>query len=194
MISPDFFNIVLLGAPGSGKGTQAQLMKQNYNLEHISTGDLYRNEMAAETPIGLKAKHIIERGDLCPDDMTLDMLYQFCSNFPNVRGFILDGVPRTLEQALMMEGIGYPNIIPVNLAIFINVDKNEVADRLAQRALLLNRIDDTPEVIRQRILNYETQTKKLLEYYQVQNKLVEINGMQTIEKVFFDISEILNSY
>ncbi|MDR0206415.1 MAG: adenylate kinase [Bacteroidales bacterium] len=181
------FNIVLLGAPGSGKGTQALLLKERFQLAHASTGDLYRKEIAEESELGLKAKAIINCGDLCPDALTLDMLFKFYSTCQNIKGFLLDGVPRTIKQAEMMEGIGYPNVIPVHLAIFLEVDEDEVVERLANRAIELKRTDDTPEVIRQRIVNYDNQTKPLVDYYQKQNKLITINGLQHIEKVFADI-------
>jgi len=193
-MTKDFFNVVLLGAPGSGKGTQADLLKDKYQLIHASTGDLYRKEMAVCSLLGLKAKSIIERGDLCPDELTLDMLYQFCNTHQNANGFLLDGVPRTIEQAEMMEGKGYPHIIPVSVAIYLTVDEDEVVERLAKRAILLNRADDTPEVIRQRITNYEKQTKPLVAHYHAQNKLFEINGMQSVENVFFDICKIIDMY
>jgi len=191
---PNLFNIVLLGAPGSGKGTQAILLKDKYVLEHASTGDLYRKEMAANSPLGMKAKEIIDRGNLCPDELTLDMLYQFCLKHNNVRGFLLDGVPRTIEQAQMMEGIGYPNIIPVTISVYLEVDGNEVLNRLSKRAVELNRTDDTPEVIRQRIVNYEMQTKPLIEYYRAQNKLIKVNGMQSVEDVFSDICKMIDAF
>jgi len=194
MSSQNYFNIVLLGAPGSGKGTQAVLLKDKYELAHASTGDLYRKEMAACSPLGMRAKEIINRGDLCPDELTLDMLFQFCCSCHNIRGFLLDGVPRTIEQAQMMEGIGYPNIIPVTVAVYLEVDENEVVERLSKRAIELNRADDTPEVIRQRIVNYEIQTKPLIDYYQAQNKLIKINGMQSVEDVFADICKMIDPY
>jgi adenylate kinase len=194
MTTQNFFNIVLLGAPGSGKGTQAVLLKQKYSLEHASTGDLYRKEMAANSLLGMRAKEIINRGDLCPDELTLDMLFQFCSSCKNSRGFLLDGVPRTIEQAQMMEGVGYPNIIPVTLAVYLEVNENEVVERLSKRAIELNRADDTPEVIRQRIVNYEMQTRPLIDYYNAQNKLIKVNGMQSVEEVFEDICKMIDEF
>ncbi|MCL2302771.1 MAG: adenylate kinase [Lentimicrobiaceae bacterium] len=194
MINQDYFNIVLLGAPGSGKGTQANLLKEKYCLEHVSTGDLYRKEMASGSLIGTQAKQLIDQGHLCPDEMTLDLLYQFCVSFKNARGFLLDGVPRTLKQAQMMEGIGYPHIIPVTIAIYIKIDENEIIERLIKRAELLKRTDDTPEVIRQRIENYENLTKPLVAHYHAQNKLIEINGMQSVEEVFSDICKMIDVY
>jgi len=193
-MTPNYFNIVLLGAPGSGKGTQADLLRQQYHLEHVSTGDLYRKEMASGSPIGMQAKQLIDQGHLCPDEMTLDLLHQFCASSENARGFLLDGVPRTLEQARMMEGMEYPHIIPVTLAVYITVDENEVIKRLIKRAELLKRTDDTPDVIRKRIENYETQTKPLVAHYRTQNKLIEVNGMQSVEDVFSDICKMIDIY
>jgi len=190
----DYFNIVLLGAPGSGKGTQAQLLKQHYHLEHVSTGELYRKEIASGSPIGMQAKQLIDRGHLCPDKATLDLLYQFCSSFKAVRGFLLDGVPRTLEQAKMMDGIGYPHIIPVTIAVYIKVDENEVIERIIRRAELQKRTDDNLEVIRQRIEHYQNQTTPLSAYYRAQNKLAEVNGMQSVEEVFSDICKMIDMY
>jgi adenylate kinase len=191
MTGQNYFNIVLLGAPGSGKGTQADLLREQFSLIHASTGDLYRKELAACSPLGMKAKEIIDRGDLCPDELTLDMLYKFCIIHKNARGFLLDGVPRTLEQAKMMEGIDYPNIISVTVAVYLEVEEDVVVERLAKRAIELNRTDDTPEVIRLRIANYKTLTKPLIEYYHAQNKLIKVNGMQSIESVFSDICKKL---
>jgi adenylate kinase len=148
--------------------------------------------MAEQSPLGIKAKNIIERGDLCPDDLTLDMLFKFYSSCENANGFLLDGVPRTLQQAEMMEGKGYPNIIPVTVAVIIDADDKEVTERLIKRAEILKRADDTPEVIKQRIENYKMQTKPLIDYYQSQNKLIKVNGMQKVEKVFEDICSLID--
>jgi len=194
IMTQDFFNIVLLGAPGSGKGTQAVLLKEKYQLEHASTGDLYRKEMAAASPIGMRAKEIIDCGGLCPDELTLDMLHKFYTSCKDTQGFLLDGVPRTLEQAQMMGGIGYPHIIPVAVAVYIEVDENIVVERLSIRAKEQNRVDDSPEVIRQRIVLYEQQTKPLIEYYQTQNKLLKVNGMQSVENVFSDICKVIDQF
>ncbi|MCL2167546.1 MAG: adenylate kinase [Lentimicrobiaceae bacterium] len=194
MTTSNYFNIVLLGAPGSGKGTQANLLKQKYNLQHVSTGDLYRNEIASGSPIGLKAKQLIEQGLLCPDEMTLDLLYQFCISCEKTKGFLLDGVPRTIEQAKMMEGIEYPHTIPVSMAVYIEVDEKIIVERLSKRAIELKRTDDTPEVIRQRIMNYEAQTKPLIAHYQNQNKLLQVNGIQSVEKVFLDICNLVDEF
>ena len=170
-----------------GIGTQARLLQQHYHLEHVSTGELYRKEIASGSLLGMQAKELIDRGHLCPDKATLDLLYQFCVSFKNARGFLLDGVPRTLEQAKMMDGIHYPHTIPVTLAVYIKVDENEVIERIIKRSELSKRTDDNLEVIRQRIAHYQEQIIPLVEYYKAQSKLVEVNGMQSVEDVFSDI-------
>ena len=193
MINPEYFNIVLLGAPGSGKGTQARLLEQRYPLTHISTGALYRKEIASGSPIGIKAKHLIDRGNLCPDEMTLNLLYNYCATLQDTRGFILDGVPRTLTQAKMMDGVGYQHIIPVTVAVYIKIEEQEIVARLLKRAVLENRTDDNLDVIRKRVEHYETLTKPLVAHYRAQKKLIKINGMQKEEQVFTDICKMLDA-
>lgn len=185
-------NIVLLGAPGSGKGTQAPKIMEKYGLFHISTGDMFRKEIASQSPIGLKAKGIIERGELCPDDVTLDMLNSFLSKLGKCKGYILDGVPRTLEQAHMMDGINYDKPISISKVIYIKIEEEEIIKRILKRAAELGRTDDTPEVAKNRTAQYFKLTHPLIEYYQKQGKLVEINGMQTIDEVFADICKALD--
>jgi adenylate kinase len=194
MIKKDFFNIVLLGAPGSGKGTQADLIKRRYNLHHVSTGDLYRKEIAAGTDLGLMAKELIDRGALCPDELTLNMLYHYLSHHTRTKGFILDGVPRTIQQAHMMEGVGFEHIIDIKMAVYIKVEKDIVAERLFKRAELIGRTDDSPEVIKQRIINYENLTYPVAKYFRKKGLLYKIDGMRSIEEVFQDICKAIDSH
>lgn len=181
------FSLVLFGAPGCGKGTQAELIAEHYGFAPISTGSLFRQEIAHKTPLGIEAKTLIDAGQLCPDTLTLNMLRQHLQQLNNGNGFILDGVPRTIKQAQMMDGKDFPTPIPVSLVIYIKVNEAEIFARLSERAKLLGRSDDTPEVIKQRIATYLELTKPLKKYYAEQGKLVEINGLQTIEQVFQDI-------
>ncbi len=192
MIKKDFFNIVLLGAPGSGKGTQADLIKRRYHLHHVSTGDLYRQEIAAGTELGVTAKELIDRGELCPDELTLNMLYEYLSHHTRTKGFILDGVPRTIQQAKMMEGEGFDHIIDIKMAIYIKVEKDIVAERLYKRAELIGRSDDSPEVIKQRIINYENLTYPVAKYFRQKGLLHKIDGMRPIEQVFQDICQAID--
>lgn len=181
------FNVVLLGAPGSGKGTQAPKLMEKYQLFHISTGDMFRKEIAAQTPVGVKAKAIIDKGGLCPDDVTLDMLNSYLSKLEGNKGYILDGVPRTLEQAQMLDGINYSQLIAIDKVVYIKIEEEEIIKRILKRAAELGRTDDTPEVAKNRTEQYFKLTHPLIEYYQKQGKLIEINGMQTIDEVFADI-------
>jgi adenylate kinase len=187
-----FFNIVLLGAPGSGKGTQASLIRRRYCLDHASTGEMFRREIAARTKVGIIAKNLINHGHLCPDEITLDMLVHYMSTYKHTKGFILDGVPRTLEQAQMMDGINYSRIIPVKIALYITINKTEIIERLHKRAQLINRTDDDPTIIQQRILHYENLTAPVVDYYRQQGILHEINGMQQVEDVFLDICKVID--
>lgn len=192
MIKKDLFNIVLLGAPGCGKGTQADLIKRRYNLHHVSTGDLYRQEIAAGSPLGIMAKELIDKGELCPDELTLNMLYDYLSKHTKTKGFILDGVPRTINQVHMMEGIGFDHVIDIKMAIYIKVEKEIVAERLYKRAQLIARTDDSPEIIKQRIINYENLTYPVAKYFRQKELLYKIDGMQSVEEVFRDICRAID--
>lgn len=186
------FSIVLFGSPGSGKGTQAELIAKKYNLEHISTGDLFRNELANETELGLKAKSIMEQGHLCPDDITLNMLYQHIQKLEPDKGVILDGVPRTIQQAEMMQGVNFEHVIPVSIVIYLNVGREVVIQRMLKRAELQNRADDTPETIEKRLENYEISTAPLKSYYAKKGILFEVQGMHSIDNTFKQICEIID--
>lgn len=185
------FNIVLLGAPGSGKGTQAPKLMEAFKLHHISTGDMFRKEIASQSPIGIKAKSIIDNGGLCPDDVTLDMLNSYLSKLGECKGYILDGVPRTIEQAQMLDGVNYDKPISISKVVYIKIDEEEIIKRILKRAAELGRTDDTPEVAKNRTEQYFKLTHPLIDYYKKQGKLIEIDGMQTIDEVFADICKAL---
>ncbi len=187
------FNIVLLGGPGSGKGTQANLLQEKYGLAHLSTGALFRQEIALGTEIGKIAKKVIDKGDFCSDEITLDTLNKHMKTYHDPKGFIFDGVPRTIRQAKMMDGVDYSPALPVHIVINIIVDEDETVRRILNRAILENRSDDNEEVLTQRISNYHILTEPLIQYYQNQNKLYQINGMQLIRDVFQDIVDLVDS-
>lgn len=188
------FNLVLFGAPGCGKGTQAEKIAAKYGLESISTGQLYRNEIANKTELGLEAKKLIDAGKLCPDELTLNMLNKRMGEADaSSNGFIFDGVPRTIEQAQMMDGIGYDKPVDITLVVYLKVDNEEVTRRILERAKVSGRADDTPEVIKSRLENYFALTQPLESYYAKQNKIYHVDGMNTIEKVFEDVCKVIDT-
>ncbi|MDR2980105.1 MAG: adenylate kinase [Bacteroidales bacterium] len=186
------FNIVLLGGPGSGKGTQAKLIKKKYGLVHLSTGALFRQEIAQHTEIGVIAERVIDKGNYCPDDLTLNMLNKHIEATGHATGFIFDGVPRTIEQAKKMDGINYSPAVPVSLVIYLFVSDEEITKRILRRANEEDRSDDKdPEVIKQRIANFHKLTELLVRYYAEQGKLLTVSGMQSVDEVFHDIDAII---
>lgn len=187
------FNLVLFGAPGCGKGTQAEKIAAKYGLESISTGQLYRNEIANKTELGLEAKKLIDAGKLCPDELTLNMLNKRMGEADaSSNGFIFDGVPRTIEQAQMMDGIGYDKPVDITLVVYLKVDNEEVTRRILERAKVSGRADDTPEVIKSRLENYFALTQPLESYYAKQNKIYHVDGMNSIEQVFEDVCKVID--
>lgn len=187
------FNIVMLGAPGSGKGTQAKLMAEKFNLAHISTGDLFRKNISAGTALGQEAQSYISRGALCPDSLTINMLHDALAQMPDIKGCILDGVPRTIEQADMLAGKGHPSTLPIHLVINLNVEQDEIVRRMLRRAELEGRADDTPEIIEKRIANYFAQTKPLEEYYEAKGVLRQVNGMDSVEAISSAIEQVVKN-
>ena len=186
-------NIVMFGAPGSGKGTQAKQMAEKFQLEHVSTGDLFRYEISHKTPLGLKAQEIINRGDLCPDDITLGMLRNHIEKHTDSKGFIFDGVPRTIKQAEMLDDPSFFTDLDITKVIYLKVEMEEVQRRILKRAEIEQRADDTPATVKARVENFFAQTMPLVDYYEKQGKLVEINGMQDIEHVFADICKVIET-
>ena len=184
-------NIILFGAPGCGKGTQAKLIAEKFGFNHVSTGDLFRYEISHKTPLGLEAQAIINRGDLCPDDITLGMLKNHLDQHTDSKGFIFDGVPRTIKQAEMLNDQNRFPGLHLDLVLYLNVEMEEVEKRILKRAAIEGRADDTPETVKSRVANFFEQTMPLLDYYTSQGKLVKINGMQDIEHVFADICKVI---
>ncbi len=183
--------IVLLGAPGSGKGTQAALLKEHYSIPHISTGDLLRQAVADATPLGLKAKEIMDRGELVPDDVMLNLIRERLGRDDVAGGFILDGYPRNLAQAealtVVLTEIGQP----VEEAVLIEVNPEMVVQRIAQRAAQEGRSDDTEEVVRNRLRIYEEQTAPVAGFYADAGLLTRILGEGSIEEVLERIKSAL---
>ena len=183
---------ILFGPPGAGKGTQAKLLVEKFGFHHVSTGDLLRKEMAAGTPLGLKAKSLIEQGALVPDTVVIGMIKSEIENNPSVPGFLFDGFPRTTEQAaaldMMLDGMGQS----VTSVLSISISDEMVKERIRHRALQENRPDDTKdEVIANRIKTYHEKTEPVIDFYKAQGKYREIDGVGTIEEIFQKVCDIM---
>lgn len=185
--------IVLLGAPGSGKGTQAALLKVHFNIPHISTGDLLRQAVADATPLGQKAKAIMDRGELVPDDVMLNLIEERLSADDVGPGFILDGYPRNLVQAEALESLLGKLEQPVEEVVMIEVSEDRVVERIARRAAEEGRSDDTEDVVRNRMRVYEEQTAPVAGYYESRGLLTRVLGEGTIEEVSGRILGALNT-
>lgn len=185
--------LVLLGAPGSGKGTQAARLRDHYRVPHISTGELLRAAVAANTPLGKQAKAVMESGALVSDAIVLAMLEERFTRADTVDGFILDGYPRNLAQASALDALLERLAQPVDRAVQLDVDTELLVARLAGRAQAEGRADDTPEAVRKRLQVYEEQTAPVVEFYRHQNKLTAIDGVGSMEEVFERIVEALSS-
>ena len=183
--------LVLLGAPGSGKGTQAKLLKKEFNIPHISTGDLLRGAIADKTDLGLAAKVVMDKGQLVNDDIVLGMLKERLAKDDAKKGFILDGFPRNLVQADMLDKLLEEINMPAQHAILIAVDPEEVVGRIAKRAEIEGRTDDTEEVVRDRINVYENQTAPVVDHYKQHDVLSEVLGTGAIEQVQHRILSVL---
>lgn len=204
--------IILLGAPGSGKGTQAKEISKRYNLPHISTGDIFRENIKNQTELGKKVTAIMNEGRLCPDDITCELVKDRLGKDDCKNGYLLDGFPRNLYQAQALDGFSSPEKV-----LNINVDLKKIEKRLTGRRNCLScgnsyhidfigdvkdcpvcghelsvRKDDNPETVKERLAVYSEQTAPLTGYYEKQGKLINIDGDQKIEKVFADITKILD--
>jgi adenylate kinase len=183
--------IVLLGAPGSGKGTQAALMVEELKLPHISTGELLRAAVKAGTELGLQAKAVMDRGELVSDDIMLGLIEERLGQADAGDGFILDGYPRNLAQAEALDTLLERLEQPVDEALQIDVDVEMVVARIAKRAAEEGRSDDSEEVVRNRMKVYESQTAPVVDYYAQKGLLSRVLGVGTIDEVFQRIKGVL---
>jgi adenylate kinase len=185
--------IVLLGAPGSGKGTQAALMVEALGLPHISTGVLLRAAVAAGTPLGQAAKAVMDKGELVSDNIMLGLIGERLSQDDVAAGFILDGYPRNLSQAAALDDMLQRLNQPVEIALQIDVDEEEVIQRIAGRAAQEGRSDDSEEVVRNRMRVYAEQTAPVASHYAGQGKLTRILGQGSVDDVFQRILAALHA-
>lgn len=178
------FNIVIFGKPGSGKGTQADFLKDKYDLYHISTGDLFRKNILNKTDLGIEAKSFLDNGDLVPDIVTIKMLENEVLANKDANGFIFDGFPRTLNQAesldIFLESINQK----INATIALEVDEDELITRLLDRGKTTNRSDDQDiEKIKNRFNEYNNKTSILINFYQKQSKFYSVNGHGSVDDI-----------
>lgn len=181
------FNLILFGPPGSGKGTQSVKIAEKYNLVHISTGDIFRREIKNQSALGIKVQGIIEKGELVPDDLLVDILRSALQQAGSPAGFVFDGFPRTIRQAGDLDKLLAETGEKVSLVLALEVDEEEVVTRLLKRALLEGRKDDTEDVIRNRMKVYHSQTHPLMEYYEKQGKFISLHGVGSVDEIFAGI-------
>lgn len=204
--------LILLGAPGSGKGTQAAYITDKYDLPHISTGDIFRENIKNQTPLGVKVKAVMDSGNLCPDDLTVELVKDRLSKSDCKNGYLLDGFPRNLVQAKALDGFNPPDKV-----IDIDVDIKKIEHRLVGRRScpkcngsfhidfignvdkcpvcgekLVIRKDDNVETVKERLAVYSEQTAPLIDYYEKQNKLFTVDGDKAISEVFCEIVKVLD--
>ena len=186
-------NIVLFGPPGAGKGTQANLLIDTYNLVHLSTGDILRSEIAEGTKLGLEAKNIMESVNLVPDEVVIGMISTKLDNNNNAQGFIFDGFPRTAAQAKALDNLLHEKATSINVMLSLKVEDEELIKRLLNRGQNSGRADDQNEsIIANRINEYNTKTAPLKDYYSSQGKLSEINGIGSIQEIAEKLNKVIN--
>ncbi|MEK9285108.1 MULTISPECIES: adenylate kinase [unclassified Bradyrhizobium] len=189
--------IILLGPPGSGKGTQAQLLVQRYGIVQLSTGEMLRAAVAAGTPIGLKAKEIMANGGLVPDDVVVGIISDRIDQPDAKRGFILDGFPRTVPQAEALDELLRHKHLKLDAVIELRVNESALLQRVETRVAQMRergeevRVDDTPEVLTKRLASYRSLTEPLIHYYSERRKLSTVDGMMAIDEVTRAIHRLL---
>jgi len=214
-------DILLIGAPGAGKGTQAEKLSQPFALRHVSSGDLFREAFEKHTELGAKAQSYVDLGELVPDEMTIPLVIRHIEALGGMQGVVLDGFPRTLAQAQALDTEFMRVKRQVDLAIYLKVSRGELVQRLSGRLFcnayqhvyhttfcpprvadccdldgssLYQRPDDTGEAVRRRQVIFFTQTIQILDYYRKQGKLIELDGNQRIEQVYMMLLSTLNAF
>lgn len=186
-------NIVIFGAPGSGKGTQSELIARKYQLQHLSTGDMLREEIGRETEIGKIANTLISKGNLVPDDLIIRMISdKIASCQPDCKGFIFDGFPRTVAQAQALDVLLASHQEKLTLMVDLKVEEPLLIERLLQRGLTSGRADDNLDVIKKRLDVYNQVTTPVSDFYKMSNRYVAIDNCTTIDDYFQKIVELID--
>jgi adenylate kinase len=189
--------LILLGPPGAGKGTQAQRLVQKHGIVQLSTGEMLRAAVAAETPVGLQAKDLMASGSLVPDEIVIGIISDRLDQPDMKNGFILDGFPRTVPQAAALDELLKKKHIRLDAVIELRVNESALLNRVETRVAEMRargedvRIDDTPEVLSKRLANYRSMTEPLIHYYSERRKLATVDGMLSIEQVTREVNRIL---
>ena len=187
-------NIVLFGPPGAGKGTQAEKLIDKYELVHLSTGDIFRSNIKGETSLGVLAKSYMDKGELVPDEVTIQMLEQEVNKYTAPKGFIFDGFPRTTNQALALDVFLNSIGTDVSLMLALEVVDKELITRLLNRGKDSGRADDQDEsIIANRIKVYNEQTAIVAEHYESQNKFISVNGVGEIDEITHRLFDVINN-
>jgi len=190
-------NIILIGPPGAGKGTQAKMISEKLQLIHISTGDLIREEQANNTKIGKLATQLIDKGNFLPDNIVIEMVKQKIIDNPKANGFVFDGFPRTVDQAKSLDEFLNYRKTPINKVVILEVSDEVIKKRIAERAASQNRADDKPEIVQDRINIYNKQTVPVVNYYKngyifAANRGIEnIQASKTKEEVFAELESLI---
>ncbi|HLA57003.1 MAG TPA: adenylate kinase [Flavobacterium sp.] len=186
-------NIVLFGKPGAGKGTQAEFLKEKYNLIHLSTGDIFRFNIKNETELGKLAKSYIDKGDLVPDEITTNMLQDAVNSNADAKGFLFDGYPRTIAQAEALDAFLESKDSEVTATVALEADDNILVERLLERGKTSGRPDDQDEdKIRNRYQEYNEKTAPLIDYYTNRNKFYPVNGIGSIAEITTRLSSVID--
>jgi adenylate kinase len=188
------FNLILFGPPGSGKGTQSVNIVSTYQLQHISTGDLLRDEVSRHTALGMEARKYMDQGLLVPDEVVIGMISSKIDETPEARGFIFDGFPRTRAQAEALDKLLEFKNTEIHLVLAMEVPEKELIKRLVGRGQVSGRSDDNEEVITKRIKEYHNKTEQVASHYHAQGKLERIKGDGNIEDIFKLLSKEIDKY
>ena len=185
-------NIVIFGAPGSGKGTQSERIVEKYGINHISTGDVLRAEIKNGTELGKTAKGYIDQGQLIPDELMIDILASVFDSFEDSKGVIFDGFPRTIAQAEALKKMLAERGQDVTVMVDLEVPEDELMTRLIKRGKDSGRADDNEETIKKRLHVYHSETAPLIDWYKNEKKYQHINGLGTMDGIFADICEAVD--